>query len=54
MSRVKASEGVEASRLSESEADLIVLCPNRFKDSAGKGVLASAKIMDFKALFRVV
>ena len=51
VSGVKASEGAEASRLNESEADFVVLCPNRFKDSAGKGVLASAKIMGFKALF---
>ena len=50
MRRLKASEGAKTARLSESETDLIILCPNRFKDNAGKGVLASAKVVDFKTV----
>ena len=47
-------KGPKISRLSESETDLIVLCQNRFKDSAGKDVLESAKVVDFKTVFGVV
>ena len=53
MRRAKASEGVKTSWLSESEADLVIFCPYRFKDGAGKGVVAGAKVVDFKTVFGV-
>ena len=53
VSGVETGKGAEASRLSESEADIIDLRPYRFENSACENILARAKIVNFRTVFGV-